>query len=236
MEDWDGNPRDKVLFLGDSVTYGGNHISNGELFSELAVKDLAGLKSGNAGVPNWGVENVYGLIVEERFLPARTYVTTFIEDDFYRGLTLGKNRPWIKYETPALALQELAEFLWYHYFTNTAEVNRREREGVPAEVRVATAARKLKAMDEFLKSAGHAHLIFISPTRKQALGERPRDARVKAELERRGIGAIYLLDKPRIAAATPEEKRSWYQDNDHLTRAGHAVWAELIREELWKIL
>ena len=68
------------------------------------------------------------------------------------------------------------------------------------------------------------------------LGERPRDAHVKDELERRAIGAVYLLDKPRIAAASPEEKRSWYQDNDHLTPAGHAVWGELIGEDLRRAL
>lgn len=236
MEDWNAGTRDKVLFLGDSVTYGGNHISNEDLFSEVALRGLAGLKSGNAGIPNWGVENVYALVVEEKFLPAATYVTTFIEDDFYRGLTQGRNRPWIKYQAPELALQEVAEFVWYKYFTNTAAVNRREREGVPVDVRVERAARKLKAMDEFLKAGGYAHLIFISPTRQQVLGERPRDARVKAQLEKLGIGAVYLLDKPRIAAASREEKRSWYQDNDHLTPGGHAVWGELMREELKRIL
>lgn len=231
-QDWDDEIRDKVLFLGDSVTYGGNHISNHELFSVLALNRLPGLKSGNAGIPNWGVENVYGLVVEDKFLPASTYVTTFIEDDFYRGLTLGKNRPWIKYQRPMFAVTELAEFVWFKYLTNTAEFNRREREGVPADVRVERAARKLKAMDEFLKAAGHAHVIFISPTRQQVLNARPRDARVREQLEKQGIPAIYLLDKPRIAAAPQEQKSTWYQDNDHLTPAGHAVWGELIGEEL----
>jgi hypothetical protein len=231
-DDWDPGIRDKVLFLGDSVTYGGNHISNHELFSEVAVQGLPGLRSGNAGIPNWGVENVYGLVVQERFLPASVYVTTFIEDDFYRGLSPGRNRPWIKYQTPYFALQELADFVWHKYFMNTAEFNRREREGVPEEARLETAARKLKAMDEFLKAAGHTHLIFISPTRQQVLDERPRDPRVQAQLEKHGVEVVYLLDKPRIAAASRDEKRSWYQDNDHLTPKGHAVWGELIREEL----
>ena len=82
--DWDADPKDKILFLGDSVTYGGNHISNRDLFSELAVKGIPGMQPGNAGIPNWGVENVHALVVKEKFLPASVYVTTFIEDDFYR--------------------------------------------------------------------------------------------------------------------------------------------------------
>jgi hypothetical protein len=235
-DDWDSAIEDKVLFLGDSVTYGGNHISNHELFSALALHGLPGLRSGNAGIPNWGVENVHGLVVEEKFLPASVYVTTFIEDDFYRGLTTGRNRPWIRYETPRFALEELAEFVWHKYFANTAEINRREREGEPPGVRVARAARKLKEMDAFIRERGHTHLILISPTRQQVLGERPRDARVHGELEKQGIEAVYLLDKPRIASAPAEEKHSWYQDNDHLTPRGHAVWAQLIREELVRVL
>jgi hypothetical protein len=234
-EDWDDDIRGKVLFVGDSVTYGGNHISNEDLFSTLAVQGLA-LKSGNAGIPNWGVENVYGLVVEEQFVPAATVVTTFIEDDFYRGLQQGKNKPWIKYETPALAVSELADFVWHRYFTDVQAQNRREREGVPEDVRVERAAQKLKAMDEYLKREGRAHLIFISPTRKEVLGLQPRDAKVKAALERHGVAAIYLLDKPRIVGASQEEKRDWYMDNDHLTPKGHAVWGELMGDELKRVV
>jgi hypothetical protein len=234
--DWDSAIENKILFLGDSVTYGGNHISNHELFSEVAVRNVVGLESGNVGIPNWGVENVYGLVVEEKFLPARVYVTTFIENDFYRGLQLGQNKPWIKYQQPYLALQELAEFLWHRLAwslaRNTRWSNRPERESETAEMRVARAAAKLKAMDEFLKAGGYRHLIVVSPTREQVLGAQPRDARVQAQLERLSLEVVYLLDKPRVRRPSPDEKRSWYQDDDHLTPKGHAVWGELIREEL----
>jgi hypothetical protein len=232
--DWDARIDDKILFLGDSVTYGGNHISNHELFSARAAQGLPGLRSGNAGIPNWGVENVHGLVVLDRFLPASVYVTTFIEDDFYRGLQHGRNKPWIKYRMPRFALEELAEFVWYKYFTDTQEINRREREAEPADTRVTRAAAKLKEMDELLKSRGYRHLMFISPTRQEALGQRPVDARVKRALAAHRVDAIYLLD--RLPAATPEERRAWYQDNDHLTARGHAVWAGLIHEELVRVL
>ena len=127
--DWDSVKDDKILFLGDSVTYGGNHISNHELFSDIAVQRLDGFQSGNAGIPEWGVENVYGLVVEKQFLPAAIYVTTFIEDDFYRGLTLPENRPWIPYESPPSALHELAAFLWAKWFANPGNfATRRQQE------------------------------------------------------------------------------------------------------------
>lgn len=228
--DWDADPKDKILFLGDSVTYGGNHISNQDLFSELAARGIPGMQPGNAGIPNWGVENVHALVVKEKFLPASVYVTTFIEDDFYRGLQHGRNKPWIKYRAPAFALEELAEFVWHKYFTDTAEINRRERESEPADARVTRAAARLKEMDELIRARGYRHLMFISPTRQQVLGERAPDARVRAALERHGVRAVYLIE--RLPAASAAERRAWYQDNDHLTEKGHAVWGRLMHEEL----
>ena len=229
---WDAGTDDKILFLGDSVTYGGNHISNEALFSEAAVKNLPNVQSGNAGIPNWGVENVYGLVVQEAFLPARIYVSTFIEDDFYRGLTLGENRPWIKYKSPYFALQELAEFLWHRFWRRSREINRREREREPDNVRAERAVTKLKAMDELLKVKGHHHLILISPTRDQVLNRTQKDLAVQSLLDAHEVEVVYLLDKLSVISASEDEKKSWYQDEAHLTLKGHRVWGDLIHEEL----
>jgi hypothetical protein len=84
--DWDDEPDGKILFLGDSVTYGGSYVDNNQLFSALATGGLPGYAAGNAGVNAWGVENIYGLVVEMGFQPAKVYVTVVPEADFYRGL------------------------------------------------------------------------------------------------------------------------------------------------------
>lgn len=234
--DWDSSIKDKILFLGDSVTYGGNHISNEYLFSEVAVERLPNFHSGNAGIPNWGVENVYGLIVEENFLPASIYVTTFIENDFYRGLTSGENKPWIKYEKPHFALQELADFLWHRWIRNPRKKNRlaQQKQGQPTE-RVQRAVIKLKKIDAFLESKGYCHLILISPTQLQVSNEREKDLLVKSLLDQHGVEVVYILDNIRLTTAPNDEKQSWYQDNVHLTAAGHRVWGEVIYEELRKV-
>lgn len=232
-EDWDARIEGKILFLGDSVTYGGNHISNEDLFSYIAVDGEDELKSGNAGIPNWGVENVYGLVVEEKFLPAIAYVSTFIEHDFYRGLTSGTNKPWIRYEPPRFALQELFNFLWHKYLRNPRDyIKNTNGEGKQREARVGRAAKKLKQMDNMLREKGYSHLIFISPTRKQVLLGTQKNQLVESELKKYNIPVIYLLDKLNSLDASEEQKRSWYQDKHHLTIEGHRVWGALIRQEL----
>lgn len=233
-EDWDSSVDDKILFLGDSVTYGGNRISNEELFSEIATRGIEGFETGNVGMPNYGVENVYGLVVNSGFLPAKFYVTVFIEEDFYRGLVQAGNRPWIMTESPHFALEELARWVWFRYFANTRASNQRQTARVSAADRRANAARKLKEMDTFLKSKGYSHLIFISPSQPQVLGEAPIDSDVKAVLDQYEVDAIYLLPKIAALPASEDDRKAWFQDNYHLTARGHEVWGELMRQELSK--
>lgn len=234
-QDWDSDVEDKVLFLGDSVTYGGNHISNEELFSEIALNKLDDFQSGNVGMPNYGVENVYGLVVEDQFLPARIYVSTFIEADFYRGLVLAENRPWILTEAPRFALEELARWLWFRYIGNTRESNRRETERVPESVRRENAVKKLKEMDEFLKAKDFLHIIFISPSRMQILGREQIDFDLKSVLDEQEVQVVYLLEKLTLSEASEDDRMAWYQDCYHLTTQGHQVWGELIQEGLEKL-
>ena len=110
--DWDDEQAGRVLFLGDSVTYGGSYVDSAELFTELAVQGLNGLESGNGGVNGWGVENVHALIVRSEFLPARTYVTLFIPHDFYRGITSQQAVPYWS-RPPSSALEELTQWGFY---------------------------------------------------------------------------------------------------------------------------
>src|SRR5262249_40116367 len=113
--DWDAGVDNKILFLGDSVTYGGSGVDNRDLFSTIAVNIVNRNSpkpyiSGDAGVNAWGVENVHALVVENGFAPAAVYVITVPEADFYRGLTRLQGLPYFN-RTPALALQEV----WYYF-------------------------------------------------------------------------------------------------------------------------
>ena len=69
---WASTAFDKrILFLGDSVTYGGSYINNNELFSYQALKN-SNYIAGNAGVNGWGVLNIHALVCELKYLPAKT--------------------------------------------------------------------------------------------------------------------------------------------------------------------
>lgn len=172
VRDWDTTTSNKVLFLGNSVTYGGSYVSDSSLFSERAVAAASGRVSGNGGVNGWGVDNIRGLIVTRGFLPARTYVSVLLEVDFHRGLA--QRPPYFSTASPRFALTEalvhlryqLPELLWPGPALESAPGARQKAE---------VAVRHLKEIDAFLRAKGRQHLIYISPYEAQLSGGQPRD-------------------------------------------------------------
>jgi hypothetical protein len=229
--DFDPDPSDKILFLGDSVTYGGSRVGNRDLFSHLAVEGLGNFKSGNAGVNAWGVENIHGLVVEHGFRPARISVTVLAEEDFYRGLVQCQGMPFFN-NAPRLALSEL----WYFFCTVQARKKHRDWRFYASETEVRRvvekAARKLKEVDDVLHREGGQHLLFITPSRKQVLGDEPKDPLVLEALQKYGLTAVYIVDWLASYNFSDREKASLFYDAVHLRKAGHKVWAQVIRDEL----
>jgi hypothetical protein len=234
-EDWNGSVEDKVLFLGDSVTYGGAYISNDELFSHLALEGIEGFRSGNSGVNAWGVENIHGLIVESGFLPAKVYVTTLVEGDFYRGLTRVQGMPYWN-RKQKLALLELLDYLCY------TRLNKRYTrwttftdDGLKEKV-VLRAVKRLDEMDRLLKSRNYKHLIYITPTKKQILDNQNRDPLIQKHIINSGLNVIYIMDRINKMTLTDTEKEALFHDSVHLEIQGHALWGKIINDDLKKLL
>ena len=233
--DWDLQKENKILFLGDSITYGGSYIDNSKLFSYLAVNDFDGFESGNAGVNGWGIENTYGLIVESNFLPAEIYVTTLPEGDFYRGLTRLQGLPFFN-KSPKLALQEL----WLFFCCNQNNKRYRPWQDFSDEKQttlvVEKAVKKLRQMDTFLKGKGFEHLIFITPSLNQVLKKNDKPTLVQKMLSKDNLKFVLIKDELNKHNFSNEKIKSFYHDKTHLTKEGHQVWAEIIKAELTKII
>ena len=230
-EDWDDKRDDKVLFLGDSVAYGGSSIDNKELFSYLALAGLKNYKSGNAGVKAWGVKNIHGLIVDSNFIPAKLYVTVIPEVDFSRGMTRIQGQPFFNVE-PRFALLEL----WYYFCYK--QNNRRYKEWQyfvdkeHQEIIVEIAVKKLKEIDTFLKKQGFQHIIFISPTYEQVFEGVPIDSLIHSLLEKYDLNPVYILDELKKYNLSEEDQKNMFYDTIHLNKRGHELWAKIIESYL----
>ena len=234
--DWNDEKHDKILFLGDSVTYGGTYIDNKELFSHLAVQILNETHnlhylSGNAGVNAWGVENIHGFIRESTFLPSSIYVTTLTEGDFYRGLTRIQGLPFFN-KKPRFALQELWYFFCYQqnnqrYKPWTTFLSEQDTIYV-----LEKAVKKLKEMDSFLKEKGYRHFLFISPYKSQVVEWESKDTSIYDLLVQYKLAPHYIIDEIAKYNLSKKEREGLFHDGTHLEKRGHELWAKIIATEL----
>lgn len=223
-DDWDADPADKILFLGDSVTYGGSYIDNDQLFTTILDKSIPNKQVGNSGVNGWGVENVYGLVVDAGFQPASCYVIFLTEGDFYRGLA--NTYGWRK--KPKSPIRELLVHylsLWIH------QQKYRVRKNADAKPILADlAAKKLARMERLLKSKSYRQLVVITPTKLQAYNDDPVDPMVKAALYNNDVKVTYLKDAIRKQVQDHNlSSESLYFDNAHLEVDGHKLWSTVLQ-------
>lgn len=231
--DWDQNPHNKILFLGDSVTYGGSYIANDALFSHLTVQNIPGWHAGNAGVNGWGVSNVQAFIQEMEFLPADIYVSVFPEGDFYRGVNRIGGQPFWTI-TPKYALEELLQYGVYQLHLKKSPAKYAYENDEFQKTKIAgCAVADLKSLDDFLKTHHKQHLIYISPSRDQVVHQDPIDDTIKALLAKNNLNVVYIKD--RLPVTCDCEKAQWFHDNIHLSQAGHQQWAAIIAADLAKV-
>lgn len=233
-ENWD-SPRTtpRVLFVGDSVTYGGSYIDNAMLFSTQVGQKLPKYQTGNAAVNGWGVHNVVAFIRDKPFLDADVYVLVFPEGDFYRGMTRIGGQPfWTR--QPRYALEELWQYgIYRSNLKKTPHLHTYASCDVAKHQIANLAVQQLNDLMCFLKSHQKQVLIYISPSLPQALGQEAPDPIIKKLLTQYNVPATYLVDK--LPALESCDKKALYHDVIHLSPYGHTVWAQLIAADVAKL-
>lgn len=236
--DWDANPAQKILFLGDSVTYGGQYVNDEQLFSSVAGSVLEGWQVGNGGVNAWGVENIVGLVMDYDFSPAEVVVICLIEGDFYRGTTRVASLPvWTT--RPDFALRDMfMHNLWrinelarYGSSVDTVTPDAAQQEKI-----VNRAARHLKGLVSHLQNSGVRSYVFILPTQEQVVGDEPLDSEVQNALAKHQVQAVYLLPELRDLEPDVAKRRAWFHDSVHLEPPGHLAYGTLLSKRLKKQL
>src|SRR5690606_27636417 len=94
------------------------------------------------------------------------------------------------------------------------------------------AVSKLMEMDAYLKEHGFLHLIFISPTKDQVIGDAGKHEFVQDLMNRYELNPIYILDKIENYNLSETELEELYRDPLHLDKKGHELWAQIIKSEL----
>ena len=215
----------KIVFYGDSVTYGGSYINDTETFSHLVCENLE-IKyiCGNAGVNSYGIYNiVYRSRYDLRIASSNLKVFIIVPDDFYRGLQNYKtahfymnNREFI---TPALF--EAINFLATKYNISNFIAKRKDTDGEKnIKNLIDESVNVLLSEFERLKKINNNFLIFYSPGKN------------KNELDTYISEKLFSKSSFEIIDLSDSLEKNMYIDSVHYNKMGHKKISEIISREI----
>lgn len=205
----------RLLFLGDSVTWGGSYVDDDDLFAAIAARALPGrVEWLDAGVNGWGPENMLALVRATGGFDSSIWIVTGLEDDLRREKTHVGEVPYFQV-TPHTAWEEVAALAAYHVLTAY------KLPKPPDDLRALAGENldRYRAIAEAARVAGARVLFVWHPTADAlASGVDPhRDAFLAMS-----SSALDLTPAYRAAGGAV------YVDGMHLDRAGHRVAGEAI--------
>lgn len=240
IHDWDHKARN-LLFLGDSVTYGGSYINDEQTFASLACNSLKGWLCHNAGVNAYGILNMVARSrYDERINSAPIRIFTFISGDFDRGLQKSDTAHFILREPPLIfsGLWEILNFV-------AASINPKawfgKRPDNKTDVAASAKAQQLNqkfALDilvteiERLKRNNQRFLLVHSPGIDEL--ESPNLLRDNQTLST--LRALYPEEFVSLSEALSEPYRSGtdllFKDSVHYEQQGHRIVANYLAPRL----
>jgi|SRR5687767_4676634 len=235
VESWGAAADRRILFVGDSVTWGGTNTDDGATFAARTcakLEELGGgnLTCGNAGVNGYGVDNMTARL---RFDPAvgraDAVVVTIITVDGTRGLSDLKSSYFYSAQPhgPLKALWELAGFALF-YGSGKLRYDRDaydSRDDVPVlEESLAGLYDALRGLED----GGKQVLVVFSPVKADLAGaEKPLTAAMRSSIRASGLASLDLTE-----AMAARRNEDLYYDGVHLNQAGHELYATWIAERL----
>ena len=229
---WESDKRKKIVFLGDSVTYGGSYIDDKDLFSHLVCEKLNQFICGNAGVNSYGVYNtVMRSQFDERIQSADIFIYLFPPDDFLREYKDKKTAHFYlnnkKFILPAIT--EAINFVSTKYDLNKhiAKIDDTQIKSYTNLKFIDYSIKLLIEEIENKKNNNKSVLVFLSNRKDDKLLKKTVNKYIKSQLKKKID--VHLLEN------TLTEDSFFYDDTVHLSKKGHEVVADRISSILQKI-
>lgn len=233
VRDWTSAADGKLLFIGDSVTWGGTYIDDEDTFAAGVCARLEkatgkGFVCGNAGANQYGTDNMAERIRYKNVDDETVLIVTMISGDTLRGLRDADGSFFFSNPPPGplRAHWEAATLLvWRLYHAmRPLQAYRSDHDFRVAE----RSLENLFAAIRETQRPGRKVLIVLSPI-EQELGGRESDLtrHVRSLLERSGFDLLDLQ-----AAVTAADAPGFYYDGLHLDTKGHHFYADQIAARL----
>jgi len=225
----------RLLFLGDSVTWGGSAVDDTDIFPAVAGRTLAAgldpasgtkVEALDAGVNAWGPQNILGFVLETGGFDSSVWVLTVLQDDFRREKTHLGEVPYFSI-APRTATEELAVYGAYRLLNRYRQIK-------PPEDLERLASDNLGVIGAIIESARlhGAQVLLVWHPAENEVPPHPPGSRRAALLELAAKYDVAVLDLTGAYAAAPE--RVW-TDGMHMGATGHRVAGEAIGRKLGEI-
>ena len=219
----------KILFYGDSVTYGGSVVSNKDLFTEKVCHKLKEkkLKSfcGNFGVNGYGLFSIIKRIKYKKIDNEDLIVITIIGSDFTRGFNHIGNQPfWEKKILNYFPAFTESLFILIDKFRNKTKYKFEDSSSTLIDYKFYND--NLKEFNDVLNANGKNYIIFYSPSLDEINGSNQYSF-FKKILNKNSN--FFDLSKIKY-----KNKKELYHDNVHLNKKGHEVYSNFISKKIFE--
>jgi hypothetical protein len=218
----------RLLFLGDSVTWGGSTVDDADIFPAVAGRTLASasgtkVEALDAGVNAWGPQNMLGFLLETGGFDSSVWVLTILQDDFRREKTHLGEVPYFSVP-PRTAIEELAVYGAYRLLNRYRAIK-------PPDDLERLATDNLGVIGAIVETARlhDAEVLLVWHPAENEVPPHPPGSRRAAFLELAKKLDVPVLDLTNAYAASPE--RVW-SDGMHLGTTGHRIAGEAIGTKL----
>jgi hypothetical protein len=234
VPDWSAPADAKILFIGDSITYGGSYVDDKDTFAhQTCVHLAAALKHrftcGNAGVNGYGTDNMAERIRYKPFNDEAAVVVTLEAEDSIRGLADLRSNYFFTRSPPGpfKALSEAATFLAWNIFNIMRPYGLSYHRDDDFRVSKRSLENLYSALRETY-GADRKVLIVLSPFRFHLNGHETEFVHaVQASLGQSGFDVLDMHG-PVSKAVTAD----FYSDDVHLDVVGNHFYGEQIANRL----
>ena len=222
---WNNSQKDKIIFIGDSITYGGSYIDDKEIFSHLVCLELKNYLCGNAGVNAYSIINmVMRSKYDKRINNSEVYIFTVAPGDFYREY-VGSNTAHFylnqkKFFLPAIT--EAISFIATRYDINNYISKRNDTKNYNNKIELIDYSIKLlKSEIDRLLESGKKVRVFYTVEKYDKNSHKEINSYILSQLLKANIKNFYSLEKVL-------SKDEYFYDSVHYNKKGHRVVAEKI--------
>ena len=241
--DWIGIENEKVspvVFIGDSITYGGSYIDDNELFSTLACSNIAQYLCYNAGVNAYGVLNMVARSrFDKRIEDASVVIFTLLAGDFFRGLQDSNTAHFMLKEPNVFfpAIHEILNFLSNRYSLKNFLGKCCEQEQSADEIKnqhLFSIDWGLEILEEEimrLKSAGKKVFVALSPS-KASFEANARKGYTQYVFDSAKVHELNIIDLNDVLNASGLSANELFYDEVHYEIGAHRVVGDFFRQQL----